>query len=51
MKSVLQPLETSMEFAILCAPKAEFGFVLLVVKPLKSLQLVNLGIAALNIGA
>jgi hypothetical protein len=51
MKSVLQPLETGVEFAIPRTPKAEFGVVLLGVKPSKSLQLVDLGIAALDFGA
>jgi hypothetical protein len=51
MKRVLQPLETSMEFVISCTPKAEFGVVLLIVKLPKSLQLVDLGIAALDFGA
>jgi hypothetical protein len=37
MKRVLQPLETSVEFAISHTPKAEFGVVLLIVKPSKSL--------------
>jgi hypothetical protein len=49
-KHVLQPLETSVEFTISRTLEAEFGFMLLVVKPSKSLQLIDLGIAALDIG-
>jgi hypothetical protein len=51
MKSVLQPQEACVEFAIPRAPKAEFVFVLLVIKPSKSFQLVDLGIAAFDFGA
>jgi hypothetical protein len=51
MKSGLQLLEASAEFAIPRAPKAEFGFVLLIIKLSKSFQLVDLGITALDFGA
>jgi hypothetical protein len=51
MKSVLQPPEASAELAILRVPKAEFVVMLLDIKPSKSLQLIDLGIAALNLGA
>jgi hypothetical protein len=39
------------KFAIPRTPKAEFVFVLLVIKLSKSFQLVDLGIAALDFGA
>jgi hypothetical protein len=51
MKSILQPLEASVELAIPRAQKAKLVVVLLVIKPSKSFQLVDLGIAALDFGA
>jgi hypothetical protein len=49
LESVLQPLETRVEFAISCTPNAEFGFMLLIVELSKSFQLTDLGIAALDL--
>jgi hypothetical protein len=51
MKSVLQPLEASVELAIPRTPNSEFGFMLLVIKPSKGFQLTDLGIPVLNIDA
>jgi hypothetical protein len=51
MKSMLQPLETSMELAISRTPNAKFGGMLVIVKPLKGDQLANLGIAVFDLDA
>jgi hypothetical protein len=48
VKSVLQPQQTGLELAVPGAPDADFIVIPLIVKLLKSLQLVDLSIAALD---